>query len=176
MEINLLFFQTLWAACKESNNLNSIVSDIQSKLIEFQRCNKFVDLFWVSNHINIYVNKQADKLAKAWSYLVSQTSLFTKTITRTSRLSKVNENLRSKWHNISPETNYELSKVLQDPISLLATPNLRKLKWYFVDYTVYTEKNNRVMMTQPCVSNGRSVNVTHVVCRVDWNIVFLPCQ
>lgn len=40
----------------------------------------------------------------------------------------------------------------------------------------HTEKNNRVKMTQQCMSTGRYVNVTHVACRVDSNIVFLPCQ
>ena len=39
-----------------------------------------------------------------------------------------------------------------------------------------TEKNNRVKMTQSRFSNGRGVNVTHVVCRVDLNRVFLPFQ
>ena len=41
-----------------------ILSNLQSKLIELQRCNKYVYLCWVPSHINIYGNEQADKLAK----------------------------------------------------------------------------------------------------------------
>ena len=42
--------------------------------------------------------------------------------------------------------------------------------------TNYTEENNRFKMTQSCMSNGRGVNVTLVLRRVDSNIVLFPCQ
>ena len=92
---------------QQLNSNHPIISDIQSKLIELQHFNKFVDLCWVPSHINIYGNEQADKLAKAGSNLDSP-PYFNKVHFKDDYRhikSKVKEKWSSKWYNISPELN-----------------------------------------------------------------------
>ena len=68
----------------------------------------------------------------------------------------------------------------QNPVSFtglkVITEKVGQKNLRMMFFPVYTEKNNRVKKTQSRVSNGRGVNVTHVVRRVDSNIVILPCQ